>query len=121
MSSSQSAEVTSAAPLVGVGAIEKPFDEYHLYTLQRPSTLENGETKQVEFLRGSSIASKRIFVYEGYVLPANLHSNWEYQFQQPTIGLTSNKKIYIMREVSQLAGQPPGYSATQGAHALLPA
>ena len=91
-------EVTSAAPLVQAAATEKPFDEYHLYTLSRPSTMENGETKQVEFLHGSGIPAKRIYVYEGYMLPENLRGNWEYQFQQPNIGLTSNKQVYIMRE-----------------------
>jgi hypothetical protein len=91
-------EVTSAAPLVGAVATEKTFDEYHLYTLERPSTVESGETKQVEFLRGTGVPSKRIYVYEGYMLPEYLRSNWEYQFQQPNIGMTSNKQVFIMRE-----------------------
>ena len=75
----------------GVAVTEKAFDEYHLYTLPRPSTLENGETKQVEFLRGSRIPSKRIYVYEGYLLPQNQRRNLEYQFTQQDIGMTSNK------------------------------
>ena len=91
-------DVTAAAPLVQAGATEKPIDEYHLYTLARSSTLENGETKQVEFLRANGIPAKRLYVYEGYMLPENLRSNWEYQFQQPNIGVTSNKQVYIMRE-----------------------
>ena len=77
---------------------ETVFDEYHLYSLQRSSTLENGETKQVEFLRANGIPSKRLYVYEGYMLPENLRGNMEYQFQQPNIGMTSNKQVYIMRE-----------------------
>jgi len=79
-------------------ATEKAFDEYHLYTLARTSTVENGETKQVEFLRGTGVPSKRVYVYEGYMLPENLRGNWEYQFQQPSLGMTSNKQVYIMRE-----------------------
>lgn len=94
----QNMAVTAAAPLVGAAVTEAAFDEYHLYSLQRPSTLENGETKQVEFLRANGIPSKRLYVYEGYSLPENLRSNWEYQFQQPNIGVTSNKQVYIMRE-----------------------
>jgi hypothetical protein len=82
----------------GVMATEKTFDEYHLYTLPRPSTLENGETKQVQFLGASGVPSKRIYLYDGYTLPDNLRSNWEYQFQQPNIGMTSNKQVFIMRE-----------------------
>ena len=94
--------MTSAAPLVqaanGDLATEKTFNEYHLYTLPRPSTIENGETKQVGFLRGIDVSSKRVYVYEGYMLPASQRGNWEYQFQQPNIGMTSNKQVYIMRE-----------------------
>ena len=79
---------------------EQAFDEYHLYTLERPSTLENGEMKQVEFLRASGVPSKRLYVYEGYTLQFddNLRNNWEYQSTQPSIGLTRNKHVYIMRE-----------------------
>lgn len=77
---------------------ETIFDEYHLYSLQRYSTLENGETKQVEFVRANAVPSKRLYIYEGYTLPENLRGNMEYQFQQPNIGVTSNKQVYIMCE-----------------------
>ena len=30
---------------------EKTFDEYHLYTLERTTTLRDRETKQVEFIQ----------------------------------------------------------------------
>jgi hypothetical protein len=79
---------------------ESPLDEYHLYTLQRSSTLLNGETKQVEFLRASGIPSKRVYVYEGYALDLTRYpgGNWDYISQQREIGLTSNKRVYVMRE-----------------------
>jgi len=109
------ADVTSAAPLVGAAAAtEKAFDEYHLYTLERPSTVENGETKQVEFLRGTGIPSKRLYVYEGYLLPDYMRSNWEYQFQQPNVGMTSNKQIYIMREFRNDAANHLGIPLPKG-------
>lgn len=95
-------------------AKETAFDEYHLYTLTRSSTVENGETKQVEFLRGSGVPSKRIYVYEGYLLPEYLRSNWEYQFQQPGIGLTSNKQVYIMREFRNSASDHLGIPLPKG-------
>jgi hypothetical protein len=114
MAKSMAVEVTSAAPLIGAAATEKAFDEYHLYTLERPSTVENGETKQVEFLRGTGIPSKRIFVYEGYLLPEYMRGNWEYQFQQPNIGMTSNKQIYIMREFRNDAANHLGIPLPKG-------
>ncbi len=44
---------------------EKAFDEYHLYTLSRPATLHDRETKQVEFLRADGVQSQRLYVYDG--------------------------------------------------------
>jgi hypothetical protein len=111
---SRAMDENSAAPAVGAVATEKSFDEYHLYTLGRPSTVENGETKQVEFLRGTDIPSKRLYVYEGYLLPDYMRSNWEYQFQQPNVGLTSNKQIYIMREFRNDAANHLGIPLPKG-------
>jgi hypothetical protein len=49
-------ESTVAASRAGAPPVtEKSFDEYHLYTLQRPTTLRDRETKQVEFIRASGI------------------------------------------------------------------
>src|SRR6202030_167236 len=44
---------------------EKAFEDYHLYTLARPATLRDRETKQVEFIRASGVKSERIYVYDG--------------------------------------------------------
>lgn len=47
------------------GVTEKAFDEFHLYTLARPTTLRDRETKQVEFIRASGITSETIYIYDG--------------------------------------------------------
>ncbi|MCX7915844.1 MAG: DUF4139 domain-containing protein, partial [Verrucomicrobiae bacterium] len=44
---------------------EKPFFEYHLYTLQRPTTVANNQTKQIELLKATGVAVKKIFLYCG--------------------------------------------------------
>ena len=44
---------------------EKSFDEFHLYTLERPTTLHDEETKQVEFVRATDICAQRLYVYDG--------------------------------------------------------
>src|ERR1051326_3656409 len=44
---------------------EKSFDEFHLYTLQRATTLRDEETKQVEFVRTTGIPARRLFIYDG--------------------------------------------------------
>src|SRR5205823_1249402 len=44
---------------------EKAFSEFHLYTISRPATLRDQETKQVEFVRSQGVSAPRIFVYDG--------------------------------------------------------
>src|ERR1700722_12465482 len=51
----------AAAPVVR----EKSFDEFHLYSLARPTTLRDQETKQVEFVSSTGIHAQRLYVYDG--------------------------------------------------------
>jgi hypothetical protein len=49
---------------VSAQVTEKAFDEFHLYTLPRPVTLHDRETKQVEFMRATGIKAPVVFVYD---------------------------------------------------------
>jgi hypothetical protein len=73
---------------------EKSFDEFHLYTLARPTTLHDQETKQVEFVSAAGVAAKRIYVYDG------LQSNPRgYQVgDDASYGTQSNTKVRVMQE-----------------------
>jgi len=79
---------------------EKAFDEYHLYTLQRSTTLRDRETKQVEFIHASGVAAKQIYVYEGAKIDPNRYGgwNWENIRNDHSYGTESNPKIWVMRE-----------------------
>jgi hypothetical protein len=72
---------------------EQAFDEFHLYSIARPTTLHDHETKQVEFAHADKMYAPTIYVYDGaegsgfYGL--NLNQNW---------GQTDNKKILVQRE-----------------------
>lgn len=44
---------------------EQGFFEYHLYTLQRPTTLKNNETKQISLLSASNFTVKKELVLNG--------------------------------------------------------
>ncbi len=44
---------------------EKAFFEYHLYTLQRPTTVGQAQTKQVQLLSANDVPAKKIFLYDG--------------------------------------------------------
>lgn len=43
---------------------EKAFDEFHLYSLPRPVTLRDQETKQVEFLRATGVSAPQLYIYD---------------------------------------------------------
>jgi len=79
---------------------EKTFDDYHLYTLQNATTLADGETKQVEFLRANQVATKRIYVYDGAQINYGQYQNWNYDQirNSPEYGTQSNPKVWVMRE-----------------------
>jgi len=44
---------------------EKAFFEYHLYTLQRKTTIRDNETKQVELLSAANVPVKKVYVFDG--------------------------------------------------------
>ncbi len=50
----------AAAPAVE----QRDFNEYKLYEIGRPVTIGDNETKQVEFVSGTGIASNAFFVYD---------------------------------------------------------
>ncbi len=44
---------------------EEEFFEYHIYTLQRPSTIKNNQTKQISLVRAENIPVKKELLYHG--------------------------------------------------------
>jgi len=83
-----------AAPPVS----EKAFDEYHLYTLNRRTSLRNRQTKQVEFVRAAGVKSVRFYLYNGSGI--DLGRSWpsERTRNSPDYGTKSETKVCVMRE-----------------------
>lgn len=79
---------------------EKAFDEYHLYTLERSTTLRDRETKQVEFIHATGVASEQLYVYDGAKIDYNRYNgwNWESIRNDHSFGTESNPKIWVMRQ-----------------------
>ncbi len=91
----------AAPPLpLGPPVTEKAFDEYHLYTLERSTTLRDRETKQVEFIHASGVTTKQVYIYDGVKIDANRYNgwNWENIRNDHSYGTESNPKIWVMRE-----------------------
>jgi hypothetical protein len=80
--------------------VEKTFDEYHLYTLQRPVTIHDQESKQVEFVRAAGVKSDVIYVYDGAKIEANRYQGWQPDMirNDSSYGTLSNPKVWVMRE-----------------------
>ncbi len=83
------------ADVSGPAVTEKAFDEFHLYSLARPTTLLDRETKQVEFVRATDVKAPVIYVYDGaesgYRFYGGLNNDRGY-------GTQCNKKVRVMRE-----------------------
>ncbi len=78
------------------GAVtEKAFDEFHLYSLPRPVTLRDRETKQVEFMRATGVKAPVIYVYDGAAQYGVFYGGMN---RDPGYGTQSNKKVWVMRE-----------------------
>ena len=91
-------DANEAAP--GPGVTERKFDEYHLYTLERPSTLRDREMKQVEFIRATGVKAQRLYVYDGLKMDRNT-MGWgmENIRNTPSYGTQSNPKVWVMQEI----------------------
>jgi len=83
-----------AMPAAAPPVTEKAFDEFHLYSLARPTTLRDREIKQVEFVRATDVKAPVIYVYDGssdYRFYGGLNYNQDF-------GRQGNKKVRVMRE-----------------------
>ena len=74
---------------------EKSFDEFHLYTVARPTTLRDRETKQVEFVRAEHVKAPVIYVYDG---TAGMRFWGGLNYDQGYGPGDGNKKVVVMRE-----------------------
>jgi hypothetical protein len=75
------------------GFVEKPFFEYHLYTLKRPSTIKDNSQKQIELFHPvESVPCEKILLYYG--------NPGRYRFSPSpltdrSLGISTNKKVDI--------------------------
>jgi hypothetical protein len=94
---------------------EKTFDEYHLYTLEHPTTLHDRETKQVEMIRAAGIPSTTVYVYDGFKVDQN-YQNWSSETirQQESYGTLSNPKVWVMQEFKNSTANHLGMPLPKG-------
>jgi len=95
----------------GGGFEEETFFEYHLYTLQRPTTLLDRERKQVELLQQPGVAAERVYTYRSWATsdeqePRSLEVTLEFaNSEDKGLGLPLPKgtvRVYMEDESGQL-------------------
>lgn len=84
------------------GVTEKPLDDYHLYSLKRPVSILDRDTKQVEFLKAQGVRSRKIYVYDGLNLAGNRYQGYSSENirSMREYGTQSNPKVWIMRTIA---------------------
>jgi hypothetical protein len=88
---------------------EKAFDEFHLYSIARPTTLHDRETKQVEFAHAEKMFAPTIYVYDGAVGYQFYGLNYDQGY-----GQSDNKKILVQREFKNAETNQLGIALPKG-------
>lgn len=85
------AEASAAAPAVE----ERELFEYHLYDVQRPVTVRDNQTKQIEFTSAADVPAEKFFVYDG----ASGLGFYGYAISDPGYGTYSNPDVNIYLQI----------------------
>jgi hypothetical protein len=93
---------------------EKAFDEFHLYTLENPTTLLDQETKQVEFVRASGVKSETIYTYDGADLERWNGADPSFRLTNEEFGTQSSTKVAVTREFRNTKQNGLGIPLPQG-------
>ena len=101
----------------GAGAprvTEKTFDEYHLYTLERATTLRDREKKQVEFVQAAGVKSTGLYIYDGAATEPDQSWAWQGAHYEPEYGTQSSKIVWVMREFTNSTANHLGLPLPKG-------
>lgn len=90
---------------------EKAFSEFHLYTISRPATLRDQETKQVEFVHAQGVSAPRIYVYDGATMNYGVYPMYR---GEGDYGVPSNKKVWVLREFKNSEANQLGMPLPKG-------
>jgi hypothetical protein len=103
--------VLEAAPAVEQAVEERGFFEYHLYDVQRPVTVKDQQTKQIQFATGSDVPAEKFFVYDG---GQYRFSGFYQPLDDPGYGTISNEKVMVMLEFTNGEEQGLGIPLPKG-------
>jgi hypothetical protein len=92
-------EMRSNAPAAAAGGqmAEESFSDYHLYSLNRKTTINNNQTKQVSMLEGTNVPMVKRYVVEG-------SSYYYHNVQHPGSPIKDNVQVYYQFKNEQKGG-----------------
>jgi len=104
-------EYAAVLPTPAPQVAERAFFEYHLYEVQRPVTIKDNQTKQIEFASATDVPAKKFFVYDGSQM-----GYYGYRGPQtdPSYGTASNTKVMVMLEFKNGEDQGLGIPLPKG-------
>ncbi len=96
---SEAVIVNQEADVEAPRVTQKPFDDFHLYDLNRTVALRNGETKQVQFIDAFGVTMRRSYLYDG--CSVDLQRNYGGGInEQRGYGLEGNKtKVFMVEQI----------------------
>ncbi len=89
------------APTAAPAVEERAFFEYHLYQVQRPVTVKDNQTKQIEFSSATGVPVEKLFIYDG--APTRFYG---YLVDDAGYGTITNTKVSV--EIRFLNGEEEG-------------
>lgn len=79
---------------------QKPFDDFHLYDLNRTVALRDGETKQVQFIDAADVTVRRNYLYDGTSTQLQPYNENRGINNQRSYGLGGdNTKVHLAEEI----------------------
>jgi hypothetical protein len=87
-------EKAAGLPTLAPQVTGRAFFEYHLYEVQRPVTVQDRQTKQIEFTSAPEVEAEKVFVYS----PAPQFFPYYGAITDPGYGVQSDKKVQVRVE-----------------------
>jgi len=105
------AERVVELPVPAPAVEERAFFEYHVYEVQRPVTVRDRQTKQIEFVAAPSVEVEKVFVYEA---SPPFSPRYGGEIVEPDYGVRSDAKVQVRLEFVNEEDRGLGLPLPQG-------
>ena len=86
--------VYAAESSINQGVEERDLFEYHVYEVQRPVTVKDAQTKQIEFTTAPTVDVNKVYLFEGTPISYNAYS----VYTDSSYGTSSSTDVQVLVE-----------------------